>query len=66
MAEYTEGVGAGGPVIFKDGIAMSFDAIMVDLKVMNAAMSEFCDRVEAGEVHSRRTYTKFKEILGRD
>lgn len=29
-------------------------------------MQEFVDRVENGEVRSRRTYAKFKEILGRD
>ncbi len=33
---------------------------------MAEAMSEFCDRVEAGEVRSRRTYAKFCEILGRE
>jgi hypothetical protein len=31
-----------------------------------AAMDEFCDRVEAGEVRSSRTYLKFCEILGRE
>lgn len=29
------------------------------------AMTRFCDRVEAGEVRSRRTYAEFCEILGR-
>lgn len=27
------------------------------------AMQEFCNRVEAGQVHSRYTYAKFKAIL---
>jgi hypothetical protein len=39
VAEYTEGVAAQGPVILKDGVAMSFDAIMVDLK-SNSAMTQ--------------------------
>lgn len=29
-----------------------------------AAMREFCDRVDKGEIRSKRTYAKFKEILG--
>lgn len=29
-----------------------------------AAMQEFCDRVDKGEVRSKYTYAKFKEILG--
>lgn len=32
---------------------------------MATAMNRFCDRVEAGEVRSRRTYAEFCEILGR-
>lgn len=31
-----------------------------------AAMHRFCDRVEAGEVRSKRTYAEFCEILGRE
>lgn len=30
---------------------------------MYGAMQEFCDRVEGGEVRSRKTYAKFKSIL---
>lgn len=30
------------------------------------AMNRFCDRVERGEVRSRRTYAEFCEILGRE
>jgi hypothetical protein len=29
------------------------------------AMQRFCDRVEAGEVRSRRTYAEFCDLLGR-
>lgn len=31
---------------------------------MREAMQEFVDRVDKGEVRSRRTYAKFKKILG--
>lgn len=30
-----------------------------------AAMNRFCDRVEAGEVRSRRTYAEFCALIGR-
>jgi len=30
---------------------------------LRAAMQWFVDRVERGEVHSRRTYAQFKELL---
>lgn len=30
---------------------------------MYEAIQEFCDRVERGEVRSKRTYTKFKELI---
>ncbi len=33
---------------------------------MAEAMDRFCDRVEAGEVRSRRTYAEFCGILGRE
>ena len=33
---------------------------------MAEAMARFCDRVEAGEVRSRRTYAEFCEILCRE
>ncbi len=29
------------------------------------AAKEFCARVEKGEIYSKKTYAKFKEILGR-
>lgn len=32
---------------------------------MLEAMQEFCERVERGEVRSRKTYAKFKDILTR-
>ncbi len=45
-----------------EGLRLQADA---KIREMSAAMNEFCDRVEAGEIRSRRTYGKFKEILGR-
>lgn len=36
-----------------------------ELDAARAAIGEFCDRVEAGEVRSTYTYNKFKELLGR-
>jgi len=40
------------------------------LRVAGEAMQEFVDKVERGEIWSKRTYEKFKEILsayqGRD
>jgi len=38
-------------------------SIQKDLQIAHAAMKEFCDRVERGEVRSKRTYAAFKEIL---
>lgn len=32
---------------------------------LEAAMGEFCDRVERGEVRSRRTYARYCDLLGR-
>lgn len=34
------------------------------MRSMRDAMQEFVDRVDKGEVRSKRTYAKFKEILG--
>lgn len=42
--------------------AGSFVGIM---QTAHDAMQRFCDRVEAGEVRSQRTYAEFCEILGR-
>lgn len=64
MAEFTEGVGAGGPFVLKDGVVLSFDAIMVELKVAHAAMQELVDQMDAGQVRSNYTYEKFKGIVG--
>lgn len=38
-------------------------ALQNEHKAMREAMQWFVDRVDAGEVRSRRTYAKFKEIL---
>jgi hypothetical protein len=35
------------------------------IKVLEEALLEFCERVERGEVRSRRTYRKFNQLLGR-
>lgn len=37
---------------------------MGNLDECRAAMQEFVDRVERGEISSTKTYNKFKEILG--
>lgn len=39
---------------------------MTKFQLALAAMQEFCDRVDRGEVRSKRTYAKFKEILAMD
>ena len=36
-----------------------------EIERLRAAMTEFCERVERGEIRSRRTYAKFNELLGR-
>lgn len=41
-------------------------AAMTRLRELLATMHNFCDRVEAGEVRSRRTYSKFCQLLGRE
>ena len=38
-------------------------ALIAQAPAMYAAMQEFCDRVDRGEVRSRRTYEQFKSIL---
>lgn len=38
-------------------------ALFAQAPAMHAAMQEFCDRVERGEVRSRKTYEQFKSIL---
>ncbi len=37
-----------------------------EMEQMRAAMQEFVDRVDKGEVRSKRTYAQFKEILGHE
>lgn len=39
--------------------------VIDDVTRQRDAMNRFCDRVEAGEVRSRRTYAEFCTILGR-
>lgn len=38
-------------------------AMAHELEAWRAAATEFCARVDAGEVRSKRTYAKFKAIL---
>ncbi len=40
--------------------------LVAALQRAHDAMQRFCDRVEAGEVRSRRTYAEFCGILGRE
>jgi hypothetical protein len=35
------------------------------LRDTQTAITEFCERVERGEIRSKRTYAKFCELLGR-
>lgn len=41
----------------------ALDIVMEDYGKCRAAMQEFCDRVDRGEVRSVKTYAKFKELL---
>ncbi len=51
---------------FCEGLKLSAQKdLLKDSLACHAAMNEFCDRVEKGEVHSRKTYAKFCKILGR-
>ncbi len=38
--------------------------VSAELVRAKAAMQEFCDRVDRGEVRSAYTYNKFKDLLG--
>ena len=39
------------------------ERLQADCATMREAMEEFCVRVEKGEIRSRRTYSKFMELL---
>lgn len=55
----------GNPAHYLAGISVAeAHAIAVKLRAMRDAMQEFVERVDKGEVRSKRTYAKFKEILG--
>jgi hypothetical protein len=65
----------GGLIIYRHGeewMAGSFPgvnmviAMACEIEALRKATGEFCDRVEAGEIRSRRTYAKFCELLGRE
>lgn len=54
----------GNPAHYMAGISVGEAlAIASKLRAMRDAMQEFCDRVDKGEVRSKRTYAKFKELL---
>lgn len=54
----------GNPAHYLAGISVAEShAIATKLRAMRDAMQEFVDRVDKGEVRSKRTYAKFKEIL---
>lgn len=44
---------------------MTLIEIATFAKNAELAMTEFCIRVERGDVRSKRTYSKFCELLGR-
>lgn len=46
-----------------DTIVQANFRLMSQSKRMLAAMQNFCDRVEKGEVRSTKTYNEFKEII---
>lgn len=45
------------------GLLEANTALVLKNREIRAAMREFCDRVDKGEVRSKRTYAKFKELL---
>lgn len=54
----------GNPAHYMAGISVGEAlAIASKLRAMRDAMVEFVERVDKGEVRSKRTYAKFKEIL---
>lgn len=46
-----------------EGCSSANAALIAQAPNMYSAMQEFVDRVEAGEVRSKKTYAKFKSIL---
>lgn len=58
IRNYTDEHGNAPPGHLHEDVANKFEE-------MHDAMNEFCDRVEVGEVRSRKTYAKFKAILER-
>ena len=53
-----------GPDKRIDGLLAANTALVMKNRELKNAMREFVRRVETGEVHSKRTYAKFKELLG--
>jgi len=60
LAEY-EGTGLTPEGILK--LKAENERLQADCATMREAMEEFCVRVEKGEIRSRRTYSKFMELL---
>ncbi len=54
----------GGQHLHQFGAEKSTEAAIKHVIDMRAAMQEFVDRVESGEVRSTYTYSKFKQLLG--
>lgn len=52
-----------GPDPRVQGLLEANTALVLKNREYRAAMQEFVDRVDAGEVRSKRTYAKFKELL---
>lgn len=53
----------GGHYEAQHGTEKAVQDAMNKIHGMRAAMQEFCDRVESGEVRSTYTYNKFKQLL---
>jgi hypothetical protein len=55
----------GNPNHYMSGVSVGeAHRIAQQMDSMRAAMQKFVDRVDKGEVRSKRTYAEFKEILG--
>jgi hypothetical protein len=51
--------------VFDGQISVADTSDLIDYaQSMENAMTEFVERVDKGEVRSRKTYSKFKDILG--
>lgn len=53
-----------GPDPRVQGLLEANTALVLKNRELKSGMQEFVDRVDRGEVRSKRTYAKFKELLG--